>query len=83
MPHVAHPGIASIWQPRWQYGCVPEDMDRSLARQIQHPTATAFFSRSLRDRSGPKIMTSLAQQNGLHRVLHAINRCSDNGVALI
>jgi len=31
MPHVARLGIASIRQLRCQYGCVPEDMDRSLA----------------------------------------------------
>jgi hypothetical protein len=31
LPHVARLGIASIRQLRWQYGCVPEDIDRSLA----------------------------------------------------
>jgi hypothetical protein len=32
MPHVTRLGIASLRQLRWQYGCVPEDMDRSSAR---------------------------------------------------
>jgi hypothetical protein len=32
LPHVARLGIASIRQLRWQYGCVPEELDRSLAR---------------------------------------------------
>jgi hypothetical protein len=31
-PHVARLGGASIRQLRWQYGCAPEDVDRSLAR---------------------------------------------------
>jgi hypothetical protein len=31
MPYVGRLGIASIRQFRWQYGFVPEDMDRSLA----------------------------------------------------
>ena len=32
MPHGARLGIAWIWQLWWQYGCVPKDVDRSLAR---------------------------------------------------
>jgi hypothetical protein len=32
MPHAARFGIASIWQRRWRYGCVPVNADRSLAR---------------------------------------------------
>jgi hypothetical protein len=31
LAHVARLGIASILQLRWQYGCVSEDIDRSLA----------------------------------------------------
>ena len=31
MLQVTRLGIVSIRQLRWQYGCVPEDMDRSLA----------------------------------------------------
>ena len=30
--HGARLGIAWIWQLWWQYGCVPKDVDRSLAR---------------------------------------------------
>ena len=32
MPHFARLRFASIWQLRWQHGCAPDDVDRSLAR---------------------------------------------------
>jgi hypothetical protein len=49
MPHAARPGVASIRQLRWQYGCVPRtwigltaEGDRvSLGSSLTHRTVVA------------------------------------------